>query len=116
VFGADTLVEPFVFIDPAKVRDYLLDPDHPDGGSKARFFRSLGYSRLAWRRLESDLRSAHESGRMRSDVRTVYGDKYRLVSRITGPNGRSAIIVTVWIVREGESFARLVSAHPGKAR
>ena len=110
------MVEPFVFIDPAKVRDYLLDPDHPEGGSKARYFRSLGYSRLAWRRLESDLRSAHESKRIKNDVQTVYGDKYRLVSRITGPNGRSAIIVTVWIVREGESFARLVSAHPGKAR
>jgi len=110
------LVEPFVFIAPAKVRDYLLDPGHSEGGSKSKFFRILGYSRLAWRRLEQDLRSAHDSGRMRSDVRTEYGDKYRLVSRITGPNGRSAIIVTVWIVREGESFARFVSAHPGRVR
>jgi hypothetical protein len=116
MFGADTLVETFVFIDAAKTRDYLLDPEHPRGGSKARFFQSLGYSRLAWRRLESDLRNAHDSGTMRSEVRTEHGDKYRLVSRITGSNGRSAIILTVWIVRDGESFARFVSAHPGKAR
>src|SRR5262249_29964206 len=112
----DTLVERFVYIDPSKTRDYLLNSRHSRGGSKARFFQSLGYSRLAWRRLELDLRNSHESGTMRSEVRTEHGDKYRLVSRITGPNGRSAIIVTVWIVREGESSARFGSAHPGKAR
>jgi hypothetical protein len=110
------VVEPFVFIDPAKTRDYLLDPGHSEGGSKAKFFERLGYSRLAWRRLESDLRNAHDSGTMRSDVRTEHGDKYRLVSRITGPNGRTAVVLTVWIVREGEAFARFVTAHPGRAR
>lgn len=110
------MVEPFVFIDAAKVRNYLLDPDHPQGGSKARFFRSLGYSRLAWRRLESDLRRAHDSWRMRSESKSAFGDVYRLVSGITGPNGRFAVVVTVWIIREGESFARLVTAHPGKLR
>ena len=110
------MVEPFVFIAPAKTRDYLLDPEHSQGASKARFFRSLGYSRLAWRRLESDLRIAHDSWRMRSESRSAFGDVYRLVSVITGPNGRSAVVVTVWIIREGESFARFVTAHPGKLR
>ncbi len=31
-----------------KVRDYLLNPEHPDGGSKAAWFRSLGYARDHW--------------------------------------------------------------------
>ena len=110
------MVEPFVFIAPAKVRDYLLDPGHSKGGSKARFFQILGYSRLAWRRLEQDLRGAHDSWRMRNESRTEFGDVYRLVSEITGPNGRAAVVVTVWIIREGESFARLVTAHPGRMR
>ncbi len=30
---------------PEKVRDYLLNPEHPDGGSKAVWFQSLGYAR-----------------------------------------------------------------------
>jgi hypothetical protein len=31
---------------------------------------------------------------------------------ITGPAGRSAAIVTAWIVLRGEEFARFVSAYP----
>ena len=30
-------------IPPEKLRDYLLDEQHPIGGSKAKWFRSLGY-------------------------------------------------------------------------
>lgn len=46
----------FAIVAAEKLRDYLLDPSHRDGGSKAAFFGSLGYSRLAWRRFEADLR------------------------------------------------------------
>ena len=28
-----------------KVRDYLLNPEQPDGGAKAAWFQSLGYAR-----------------------------------------------------------------------
>ncbi|WP_375465464.1 DUF6883 domain-containing protein [uncultured Methylobacterium sp.] len=30
-------------IDPAKIVDYLLDPTHPDGGSKCEFLRPFGF-------------------------------------------------------------------------
>jgi hypothetical protein len=39
------------FVEPAKVRDYLLDPGHRDGSSKARFFFALGYRRELWETL-----------------------------------------------------------------
>ena len=32
-------------VDDAKVRDYLLSPEHPVGRFKARVFRSAGYRR-----------------------------------------------------------------------
>ena len=34
-------------MEDAKVRDYLLNLAHPDGGSKAIWFHSLGYDRDA---------------------------------------------------------------------
>ena len=43
-------------VDPAKLRDYMLSDAHPVGRFKAAFFRSLGYDRADWERLESDLR------------------------------------------------------------
>jgi len=32
------------FIDPAKLRDYLLSPTHPVGRFKAPFFAAMGYT------------------------------------------------------------------------
>ncbi|MGI8980691.1 MAG: DUF6883 domain-containing protein [Pirellulaceae bacterium] len=38
-----------------KVHDYLLNFEHPDGGSKAIWFRSLGYEQPHWQTLANDL-------------------------------------------------------------
>lgn len=38
-----------------KVDGYLLNLDHPDGGSKAIWFQSLGYERENWQLLANDL-------------------------------------------------------------
>jgi hypothetical protein len=43
---------------------------------------------------------------------TEFGTKYEIRGEITGPAGRPAAIVTVWIVLEGEEVARFVSAYP----
>jgi hypothetical protein len=43
-------------IEPAKLRDYLLSPDHPDGRSKARYLTELGYQRERWGQLAADIR------------------------------------------------------------
>ena len=44
-------------VDPAKVRDYLLSPEHPVGRFKATFFGSIGYSRDDWDLLVANLRA-----------------------------------------------------------
>ena len=49
-------------IDPAKVRDYLLAPDHPDGASKARFFAALGFARARWPLLRDALLAVAREG------------------------------------------------------
>lgn len=46
-------------IDPAKIRDYLLSPEHPVGRFKARFFAALGFRRDRWEELASALRTQH---------------------------------------------------------
>ena len=42
-----------------------------------------------------------------------YGQKYEVHARLTGPAGRSAEMVAVWIVLAGEDFPRFVTAYPG---
>ena len=99
-------------IDPSKLRDYLLSSTHSVGRFKAPFFFSLGYSAAYWARLEADLRSQHLRHDAVAVPPTQYGQKYIIRATLVGPAGRSARIVTVWVVRAGEDFARFVTAYP----
>jgi len=100
-------------IDDAKLRDYLLSPMHPVGRFKAPFFAALGYTQDNWSQLGQDLREQHLGRDAEPGDLTQYGQKYRIAAEIRGPSGRTAIVVSVWIVLEGEDFPRFVTAHPG---
>jgi hypothetical protein len=43
-----------------------------------------------------------------------YGDRYRAYIRITGPNGLSRRIRTIWIILFNEDIARFVTAVPDR--
>ncbi|MEO2032054.1 MAG: DUF6883 domain-containing protein [Planctomycetaceae bacterium] len=45
-----------------KVRDYLLNPNHPVGGPKATWFASLGYTTDNWQELVSTERKITVGG------------------------------------------------------
>jgi hypothetical protein len=99
-------------IDERKLRDYLLSASHPVGRFKAAFFESLGYGADQWELLERDLRSVLRNDAVPTE-KTEYGQKYEVRGSITGPSRRSADIVTVWIVLEGEERPKLITAFPG---
>jgi len=94
-----------------KLRDYLLSSAHPIGRYKSAFFRSLGYTQEQWQILERDLRAVLSNEAQRSDA-TEYGQKFTVRGVLSGPNGRSAGIISVWIILAGETAARFVTAYP----
>jgi len=95
----------------AKIEGYLLSPAHVVGRHKEVFFRSLGYAQGEWRILERDVRGfANRNARLTKT--TEYGQKFEVRAAITGPNGRTASIVTAWIVRRDEDFPRFFTAYP----
>jgi hypothetical protein len=94
-----------------KVRDYLLSSTHPIGRHKYAFFRSLGYLQGQWQVLERDLRATLSGEALSLDV-TGYGQKFTVRGVLTGPNGRSGRIVTVWIILSDEVSPRFVTAYP----
>jgi len=100
-------------IDPAKLRDYLLSPAHPVGRFKAPFFVALGYAQEQWPQLEADLRTQHLSQEAQPATTSSYGQKYEVRAILTGPAGRAAEVVSVWIVHVGEDVPRFVTAYPG---
>ena len=99
-------------IDSRKLRDYVLSPTHPIGRFKAAFFGSLGYDAARWRDLEAALRGAALEGEVEVGEQTPFGQKYLIRSIFTGPSGRAAAVVSVWIVRRGESVPRFVTVMP----
>ena len=102
-------------VEPAKVRDYLLSPEHPVGRGKARFFAALGFRRDRSHELRDALLALARSGEASLGAANAFGQKYLVPGSIQGPAGRAAAVLTVWIVLRGEDFPRFVTAHPGDA-
>jgi hypothetical protein len=106
--GADHAI-----VDEVKVRDYLLSAAHPVGRAKARFFTSLGFRRERSGELRDALLALARRGQVTLGAPTIFGQKYVVRDIIQGPAGLTAALTTVWIVRQGEDFARFITAYPG---
>jgi hypothetical protein len=102
-----------VVVDEAKVRDYLLSLSHPVGRFKAVFFWALGFSADDWRSLSEALLTIGRSGEADEGQASPFGQKFEIRATLTGPSGRQATIVTVWMVSNGRDFAHFVTAFPG---
>jgi len=94
-----------------KIRDYLLNLKHPDGGSKAIWFHTLGYARDEWQRLADDLITIARDCDEFDTETTRFGVKYKATGWVGRPNHRPGKVLTVWIV-EDDDPPRLVTAYP----
>jgi hypothetical protein len=79
-----------------KLERYLLNPAHPDGGSKAKFFeKALGFTRENAADLAKQI-VFNDSKAIQTAV-TQYGTKFNQVIDIVGANGRIIPVNTAWI-------------------
>ena len=93
------------------MRDYLLNLSHPDGGSKAIWFHSLGYHRDKWQDLADDLLAiAHNCTTFDTEI-TRFGVKYKALGTVGRSEHRPGVVLTVWIVEDNDP-PRLVTAYP----
>jgi hypothetical protein len=96
-----------------KIVRYLLNIDHPDGGSKAALLARVGFSADRPQVLENALREQHLTAEARLGKPSTYGDKFEIVSPLAGPAGR-VMVRSIWIVRHGERVPRLITLVPEK--
>jgi hypothetical protein len=99
-------------VDAAKVRDYLLSPEHRVGSAKARFFAQFGFDRQTWPVLRDELLglAKHDA---ELGAATRFGPKYVVMGTIKTPSEHFASLVVVRIILNGEDFPRFVTAFPG---
>ncbi|MFM7373713.1 MAG: DUF6883 domain-containing protein [Chthoniobacterales bacterium] len=95
-----------------KIRRYLLDPAHPAGGSKARFFHQFGFSFVRWEQMASLLRQHvqdHEVAKVRPKE---HGTSYAVDGPLSAPDGSRLQLRSVWFIDSGGDTPRFVTAHP----
>ncbi len=91
---------------------YLLSSDHPDGGSKARFFERFGFRSSEWLVLAQALKEHGRVNAVSNVVETGYGRRYSVDGSLHSPDGRNPVIRTIWIVEQGLDEPRLITAFP----
>ena len=99
-------------VEREKITDYLLNPEHPGNGGKARLFQSLGFTREDWQAMAAALRKSSETAEIIDFVKSPHGRKYIQRGEIESPQGKRRIIRMVWIVEEEGDSPRLVTAYP----
>ena len=96
-------------VDLAKLRDYVLSPDHARGRHKARVFAGvLGLRPADAEWLRDRILEAVLDAPAVETITTPYGTLYQADLRL-GTSSGSAVVRTAWIVRRGETFPRLTT-------
>jgi hypothetical protein len=102
-------------VEQAKLCDYLLNPTHRFGASKARFFAEFGFTLEAWEVLAVALKKHGRDNEVAKMKETGFGPRYEVEGELEVPDGRQPRIRTVWQVDTGEIRPRLITAHPMEA-
>ena len=100
-------------IDPQKLHGYLLSETHPVGRFKARFFAALGYAAERWQELEADLRIQHVTQDAQPGESLLEGQVFTIRAILKGPNGQSAVVLSVSFIAAAGGAPRFVTAYPG---
>ena len=96
-----------------------MDPDDEEGAATARVWADLGYAvrvpgyrPLFAESLAALLREQLRWARVESRIDTPEGTRWRVRTGLVGPNGRHAVLVTVWLLRPGGRAPELQQAWP----
>jgi hypothetical protein len=99
-------------VEGQKVRDYILNPAHPDNGGKAQFFMAMGFTADAWEQLADALREMAGTVHITSRSDSVHGEKFVLEGDLNTPSGKTPRVRSVWIIDRGSQALRLVTVYP----
>jgi hypothetical protein len=96
-------------VDPKKITDYAMNPDHPVGSNKYRVINSTtGLDTGDAARIEQQIRDGVHDGTPIKGRADEYGQRWAVDVPLTGPKG-TIVVRTAWILDIGSSTPRLVT-------
>jgi hypothetical protein len=99
-------------VDIRKLRDYCLNPMHPEGKHKARLFAAaLGMTAHDAENLRSALLQVVKTQDAVVGRRDAYGQRY-LIDFLLEWQGKQAMIRSGWIIEWGLAMPRLTTCYP----
>ncbi|MCI0577040.1 MAG: hypothetical protein L0332_34400 [Chloroflexi bacterium] len=101
-------------IAPAKLNQYLLVPKKRN--DKSRWLASAGYTLKNWTVLEEDLRQQILSREAVLVEVTPFGETYEITGGLTGPNGKTLAVRTVWLQESDTGHTKFVTLFPDERR
>lgn len=99
-------------IPPEKITHYLLDPEHEDGGQKAKFFLGRGFRPDEWQVMAIAFQEQINTHPFFDQKETPFGIKYSVTGPLRAPKGITPKVKSVWIILQGQDHPKLVTAYP----
>lgn len=99
-------------VEREKITEYLLNPTHLYGASKARFFRAFGFCGEEWWRLAEALQELGREHDVTKVQETGFGPRYEVEGTLSAPDGRRPRVCTIWQLDHGAVAPRLITAYP----
>ncbi|MDR1669653.1 MAG: hypothetical protein LBR76_06825 [Oscillospiraceae bacterium] len=98
-----------------KLTQYSLDFEK-EPNKAAAFKSALGYTKETADKLIDNIHSNISKFSTTSKGNNGFGDIYEIIMQLTGVNGKTANVLTGWIIEKGTDFPRLTSAYVTKKR
>lgn len=100
------------YIPEAKLRDYLLNENHPIGAAKAQFLGRLGYDHTNTAVLQDALLDLVRSSHIVTLTNTPFGTNYRVDGLLANPKDRTIEVTTIWHLERDGTRPRLLTLYP----
>ena len=101
---------PDAVIAPEKLTDYMLRPR--DDHDKAGFLAIAGYTSEHAALLELDIRAQLLPIPATPAGNNPYGEKFIIRGNLTGPNGRSLRVLSVWMLEKATGLTKFITLYP----
>jgi hypothetical protein len=101
-----------IYINPQKVKSYLLNINHPDGGAKAKLLIGFGFTIKYTSVLETAIINHVTNNDVCKVITTPFGEKYLVEGPIETPFGKSLQVRSVWVKELKEEIIKFVTLYP----
>jgi len=95
-----------------KLTEYLLRWRPED--DKSAFLARAGYTLENADRLMADIREQIMTLDAETMEKTEYGPKYAIRGVLTGPNGSTLRVVTIWLTEEATGQTKFITLYPDR--